>query len=1466
MVVGGLARELVALEARAKQCVPGYSRAGVIRRANAGRRLDERVLTAATVGDWFQGAVASDFRDLWRLVAVLLEQAGAPDRAEPRGRAWWLERSAFYKGLWEAARALGTAPKETGASRSAARARVREYVEAAGRAVQALPFAVPGTDTPLLTAVYLSQRVRLLPPSGSGPDTQGEERGLAAVEAIVDCLGRGRDCVLVGGPGAGKSSLLRMLVTEAAVRCRETETMAWVPVLVSAADLVAARSLPETLAAVASADLSAQTPLLPVWEPAFFLGSPLPGTHWLVLVDGVDEITDPAGRRTVLDKIARAGQGRQGGAYRFVVACRPLPGDELGAPHWAPERFELQPLDDADLPELAARWFAALRSPDPREAVRTFVRAVERTRLADLARVPLMAAMMCQLHAANPTEALPAGRTEVYRMFVELLYERQYAAGISGVHAQVRASLDRYGPTALERAAGVLDRVQELIGRVAHAWREGSTEGAVALLEGWTATDRPAHVHRRVWVGFLADTLRRSGVMVQRGEEFTFVHQTVLEYLAAVRTVGDPQLATAAYRRLFEYPWTLDYSYGHTWKSPDEKDDSYLGFLVGAWADDPALVWGLHRLAVAGGREGCRFVAARIAEGTRVPSVVTDAALKTAVMCTGYGSLPERRDAARSLAVFDPAHAARLQAEWAADSELDDVHRSAAAMSLLAAEDPDADDVLAAQAADRTLEGSARVVAAMDLVKRADPRGADLLAVVAEDATAKSRERVRALQELRTLDRERALSMLVALAADATAAANAMSTDGSTARYEAAQALAELGDPRGADLLAALVADAVAGIRERLQAAGILAARGDSRGADLLVAAESRLGPYERYLTGEELLRLGDRRAADVLAAVAHDPGTKGHLRHTAAVHLLTCGDSRGTELLADVAADPSVGSQERLAAAMRLLELGYVQAQDLLAAIASDLGASQWDRLTSIDTLIERGDERCPDLLAGQGADHTMDADKRREAALKLDRLGDRRGMDLLVSYAADTGLDHRKRFEAADELNRRRDGRGADFLAAWAADPAIAEPHRWYAAKSLAQSGDARGPDLLAAVAAESVPEDWPRFRDVHTLAKYGGGRAAELIAAWVSDPSRGEYLRIRLAEGTAWVRPSMGADLLAALAAGTGGVSPYTRRTAAAALVRLEDSRATRLLADMVLDPTLDRGDRMEAIGILAGTGDRTVADVLADQVQDATLDVPARRMAAEFLARLGDDRVADLVLAFAADTTLDERDRQWAAGNLLGLADPRCADLLYQRACDPTLDDELRWPYLRQLMRRSPRTAEGLLIAWADEGGAAATRRRAVAEALSEFRSPRAATFLAALAADHAMPSEDRRWAASLLVQRRDSEVADALAAVVADPAMPPEDRRWAAEELAEREDPRCPDLLATLAADPTIPGLHRHRAALKLTWLGDIRAADLLAAIAQDATLSGRDRQTATEILAGIGDVRGGGKVRGNINC
>ena len=127
-----------------------------------------------------------------------------------------------------------------------------------------------------------------------------------------------------------------------------------------AADLVAARPMPEAIAIGVSDDLSTLG-LRQSWPAEMFVEPPFSGAEWLVLVDGLDELANTGNRLSAMTKLAGI-QDQDEPLFRFAVATRPLPEDESAIPPgWAPRTFELLPFTASQFSEVATNWFGWLK-------------------------------------------------------------------------------------------------------------------------------------------------------------------------------------------------------------------------------------------------------------------------------------------------------------------------------------------------------------------------------------------------------------------------------------------------------------------------------------------------------------------------------------------------------------------------------------------------------------------------------------------------------------------------------------------------------------------------------------------------------------------------------------------------------------------------------------------------------------------------------------------------------------------------------------------------------------------------------------------------------------------------------------------------------------------------------------------------------------------------------------------------
>ncbi|NRQ39723.1 NACHT domain-containing protein, partial [Nonomuraea sp. NN258] len=650
-------------------------------------------------------------------------------------------------------------------------------------------------------------------------------------------------CVLLAGPGGGKSSLLRTVSAHGLDRWIAGAGHDTVPVMVSAAAL-ADRPLATALAAAVTSEL-AQYGLVEELPPAFFATPPRPDVTWLVLVDGLDELGDPDARRRILRSLAVLMEGEHAELYRFVLATRPLPDGELDRLGPQVPRYDLQPFGREEIQQVARGWFRALEVPDAERAADAFTRELVRSHLAELARIPLMISMLCQLHGQAPGRPLPAGRGQIYRDFLSLLHRHQHVPAPGGAAEIDRTGLRRYGPAAVAQAEHVLDHLPDLIVHLAAERHSGNRQPATVIVAAHPEARRPRRVPAFDWHEFLTASLTRSGSLTARAGDLEFLHQTLLEYLAAGHANRDAETAAKSLREAFDRPRRYLYDspdsagirprlwLSRYWQPPPYKE-SFAGFLIDTAAEhDPALVERcLTRLASPrGGLNGCRFILRQARIGTAVPPAAVAAAMAycadLAADRTLYSGV--RVAAAQVLATIGDAHGRDLCASLAGDPDQVDHLRLRAAETLIEVADPRGLTLCAALAATGPLSYGIRLAAVARLIEAGDARGTRLCATLATDPALGGLNRVEAAKTLLEAGHTEGARLCATLAADPAL--------GGLNRVEAAKTLLEAGRTEGARLCAALAADTALHYLVRLAAAEALRDAGDERGPDLYEAA-----------------------------------------------------------------------------------------------------------------------------------------------------------------------------------------------------------------------------------------------------------------------------------------------------------------------------------------------------------------------------------------------------------------------------------------------------------------------------------------------------------------------------------------------------------------------------------------------------------------------------------------------------
>ncbi len=417
-------------------------------------------------------------------------------------------------------------------------------------------------------------RNRLMHVSGSEStdDTVQVLLTLARPELALEAIRAERRLVLLGEPGAGKSTALRYLALLLALRLRGTVTRipGWpaddtpVPVVVPLGQVAAALR-----AGAADAYAALLQVLGDVLEAGVrvglrrFLTPALREGGVLLLCDGLDELAASAADGGTPPRVAVAAALRRLAREtkaRIVVTSRVLPYQAPGDWKLLPEDGwmlrTVQPLAFGQTRAFVKSWYHALATTDPDLAggkagahAKALITELEQTaRLHPLVRSPLLLTMLAILH--YNTGDVPRDRARLYEECVELLLDRWEPERQPGMP---RASLiQRLGLPSLDPLRQVL---HELAYQAQLQPPGDDGRGMIGVepltLRMFTFFKRlgslaEAETKVQLFLTMLDD--EDSGLLQRRGDEgYAFPHLTFQEYLVACHLADHPKMVEPAY-------------------------------------------------------------------------------------------------------------------------------------------------------------------------------------------------------------------------------------------------------------------------------------------------------------------------------------------------------------------------------------------------------------------------------------------------------------------------------------------------------------------------------------------------------------------------------------------------------------------------------------------------------------------------------------------------------------------------------------------------------------------------------------------------------------------------------------------------------------------------------------------------------------------------------------------------------
>lgn len=400
---------------------------------------------------------------------------------------------------------------------------------------------------PLLD-LYIPLRVRLELPRGetwqeevrlAGRRLSAEEMQqmrLSEPQPVLDVLKEHAGLVLLGDPGAGKSTFLKYLTLQMALgQGEELGLGGRLPVLVPLAAYANALEDADIRLDDFIADYFCHTcGDLPVGD---MLRDALKAGRALVLLDGLDEVKVLSMRSTVVERAMAFYNFHRRAGNKFVLTSRIVGYREVRPSAQGLVEGTLVDLDDEEIAGFVERWTAALerQAQGPESAVaraeaereqRELLFAIQNNPgVRQLAANPLLLTILAVMKRQGVT--LPDRRVELYDQYVKTMLSvwnraRSLTGRAAGPELDVVQTVRILAPLALwmhqvNPGVGLVKR-EDLRRRLEDIYRE----------RGEADPEAAARV-------FLADVHEHTGLLLERGPgEYGFIHLTFEEYLAGV--------------------------------------------------------------------------------------------------------------------------------------------------------------------------------------------------------------------------------------------------------------------------------------------------------------------------------------------------------------------------------------------------------------------------------------------------------------------------------------------------------------------------------------------------------------------------------------------------------------------------------------------------------------------------------------------------------------------------------------------------------------------------------------------------------------------------------------------------------------------------------------------------------------------------------------------------------------------
>jgi len=388
--------------------------------------------------------------------------------------------------------------------------------------------------------------IRVAGRAASAEDLEGLGERLGAPVPLLELLAKHDGLILLGDPGAGKTTFLKYLALILATgQGKALGLGARLPVL-----------LP--LAAYANALAEGKDePLVPFiaryyqekrvgLSVAALIDAGLERGNVLFLLDGLDEVRERDLRHLVVERVRELYSLYRKRGNKLVVTSRIVGYREVRPEAEGLAECMLADFDDDEISELIGKWTAALEKAATGES-KVAARVAERERVELLAAVqgnpgvrslaanPLLLTILALMKRQGVE--LPERRIELYKTYVDTLLK----------HWNLARSLDRQGGRDLDPV-----ETTKVLAPLA-LWMHEQSPGVGLVKEGDLHRELERLFAERgypdpaVPARFLEDVRNHSALLLDRGgRQYGFIHLTFQEYLAAVALAQKAQRGAGA--------------------------------------------------------------------------------------------------------------------------------------------------------------------------------------------------------------------------------------------------------------------------------------------------------------------------------------------------------------------------------------------------------------------------------------------------------------------------------------------------------------------------------------------------------------------------------------------------------------------------------------------------------------------------------------------------------------------------------------------------------------------------------------------------------------------------------------------------------------------------------------------------------------------------------------------------------